>query len=199
MKHSTQIRRQNIALLIVPLIISAGLAACASNPDGTKSSESESNRYFGDRRGQEATNAAISGRDCRVLRLAVEAVEGAPAHARSEPSPPASHCLISGRGLQVSIYLDASTAARQRYFNRMTEQIQFYGTEPAKRPHAVAGVGDRGAYDQSASWIPAFSTLYAVRGNRWLTVSYSTPGVAKAVRETRAAALARQAFRLTAR
>jgi hypothetical protein len=97
------------------------------------------------------------------------------------------------------VYLDASTATRQRYFNRMTEQVQFYGTEPAKRPHAVAGVGDRGAHNQSASWIPAFSTLYAVRGNRWLTVSYSAPGVAKAVRRARAAELARQAFRLTAR
>jgi hypothetical protein len=117
----------------------------------------------------------------------------------SEPSPPSSHCLISGRGLQVSVYLDASTAARQRYFNRMTEQVQFYGTEPAKRPHAVAGVGDRGAYEHSASWIPALSTLYAVRGNRWLTVSYAAKRVPKAVREARAAGLARQAFALTSR
>jgi len=198
-KHPTQFRRQNIALLLVMLIISSGLGACASNPDGTRSPQSESNRYFGDRRGQEATDAAISGRDCRVLSRTAEATEGLRAHRESEPSPPASHCLISGHGMQVSVYLDASTAARQRYFNRMTEQVQFYGTEPAKRPHAVAGVGDRGAYDQSASWIPAFSTLYAVRGNRWLTVSYSTPGVAKAVRRARAAELARQAFRLTAR
>jgi len=143
-----------------------------------------------------------------VLRLAVEEAEDAPVHAdsepsppssHSEPSPPSSHCLISGHRLRVSIYLDASTAARQRYFNRMTEQVQFYGTEPAKRPHAVAGVGDRAAYNQSASWIPAFSTLYAVRGNRWLTVSYAAPGVPKAVREARAARLARRAFRLTAR
>jgi hypothetical protein len=107
--------------------------------------------------------------------------------------------LISGRGLQVSVYLDASTAARQRYFNRMTEQVQFYGTQPAKQPHAVGGVGDRGAYDQNASWIPALSTLYAVRGNRWLTVSYAALGGPRAVREVRAAALARLAFRLTAR
>lgn len=199
MKHPTQFRRQNIALLIAALIISSGLTACASNSDGTKSSGFQSNRYFGDHPGQEATKLTLSKEDCRTLRSAVEDAEGAPVHAESEASPPSSHCLISGRGLQVSVYLDGSTAARQRYFNRMTEQVQFYGTEPAKRPHAIAGVGDRGAYDQSASWIPAFSTLYAVRGNRWLTVSYSVPGVARAVRRAPAAELARQAFRLTAR
>jgi hypothetical protein len=198
-KHPTRIRRQNIAWLIAALTISSGLAACASNSDGTKSSGSQSNRYFGDHPGQEATKLTISNGDCRVLRLAVEGAEDAPVHAESEASPPSSHCLISGRGLQVSVYLDASTAARQRYFNRMTEQVQFYGTQPAKRPHAVAGVGDRGAHNQSASWIPALSTLYAVRGNRWLTVSYAVPGVSRAVREDRAAELARQAFALTAR
>lgn len=134
-----------------------------------------------------------------MLRRAVEAQNGVRAQAESEPSPPSSRCLISGRGLHVSIYLDASTAARQRYFNRMVEQVQFYGTEPAKRPHTVAGVGDRGAYEHSASWIPALSTLYAVRGNRWLTVSYAAAGVPKGVRKERAAALARRGFRLTAR
>lgn len=142
--------------------------------------------------------ATIDGRDCRVLRRTVADVEDVQVRAESEPSPPSSHCLISGRGLHVSVYLDASTAARQRYFNRMTEQVQFYGTDPAKSPHAVAGVGDRGAYEQGANWIPAFSTLYAVRGNRWLTVSYAVAGVPKAAREQRAAALGRLAFRLTA-
>jgi hypothetical protein len=175
---------------MLTLVVVTGCGS-TSNPDG--------NRYFGDHPGQEATRLTIARGDCRMLRMAVEDVEGVQAHAESESSLPSSHCLISGRRLQVSVYLDASTAARQRYFNRMTEQVQFYGTEPAKRPHAVAGVGDRGAYDQSASWIPALSTLYAVRGNRWLTVSYAAPGVPRAVREDRAAELARQAFGLTAR
>jgi hypothetical protein len=177
--------------MMLTLVLVAGCGA-TSNPD--------SNRYFGDHPGQEATKLTISQGDCRALRLAVEGVEDAPVHAESEASPPSSHCLLSGDdGLRVSVYLDASTAARQRYFNRMTEQVQFYGTEPAKRPHAIAGVGDRGAHNQSASWIPALSALYAVRGNRWLTVSYAAPGVSRAAREDRAAELARQAFALTVR
>lgn len=81
----------------------------------------------------------------------------------------------------------------------MVEQVQFYGADPAKRPHAVPGVGDRSAHEHTASWIPAFSTLYAVRGNRWLTVAYSVDGVTRPQRRDAAAALARQGFRLTVR
>lgn len=198
MREHTGFCRQNIATLLMLVVLAGAIIGCGSNSDSTGIPSGHGNRYFGDHLGQEATMATIDGSDCRVLRRIIEGVEDARARAASEPSPPASHCLISGRGLQVSVYLDASTAARQRYFNRMTEQVQFYGTEPAKRPNAVAGVGDPGAYEQSASWIPAFSTLYAVRGNRWLTVSYAAAGVPKAAREQRAAALARRAFRLTA-
>jgi hypothetical protein len=66
-------------------------------------------------------------------------------------------------------------------------------------PHAVAGVGDRSAYNHYASWIPAYSTLYAVRGNRWLTLAYSVAGKTRPQRLAAAAALARRIFSLTAR
>jgi len=120
--------------------------------------------------------------------------------AESEPSPPASRCVVAdGGGLRVSIYLDAAYAARQRYYNRMTEQVQFNAPDPARIPHAVRGIGDPVAHAHTASWVPSFSTLYAVRGNRWITVAYSSPGFSRAERKARATALAKKAFRLTAR
>lgn len=181
---------------IFALVVVTG---CGSSSTNSATSSPGDNRHFGDHPGQEATEAAIDGADCRILRRPVEDVEGVRADAEAEPSPPSSRCLIAGRGLHVSVYLDSSTAARQRYSNRVVEQVQFYGTDPAKRPHADAGVGDRGAYEHTASWIPAFSTLYAVRGNRWLTVSYAVTAVPRRVRQVRAAVLARRGFRLTAR
>jgi hypothetical protein len=63
----------------------------------------------------------------------------------------------------------------------------------------VAGVGDPSAGDHYASWIPALRTLFAVRGNRFLTVAYSAPGRSRHAAEVAAAALARRAFRLSAR
>jgi hypothetical protein len=65
-------------------------------------------------------------------------------------------------------------------------------------PHAVPGVGERSAYDHYASWIPAYSTLYAVRGNRWPTLAYSVADESRSGRLAAAAVLARRAFSLSA-
>ncbi|MGN6814783.1 MAG: hypothetical protein ACTHK3_01690 [Solirubrobacterales bacterium] len=100
--------------------------------------------------------------------------------------------------MHVSISLDAAYRARERYEYRMQEQVQFNAPYPDKVPQEVPGVGDRGAYNHYASWIPAYSTLYAVRGNRWLTVAYSVASKARPQRLAGAAVLARLAFRLTA-
>jgi hypothetical protein len=189
----------NLKVLWVSVFVAAALAGCGGRSDGTPTAGTDTNRYFGDLPGQQATEAAIGRGDCRDLRRAVEGQGGVRLSIESEPSPPSSRCLLRGGDLRVSIYLDAAYAARQRYANRMVEQVQFYGTDPAKRPHAVAGVGDRSPHEHTASWIPAFSTLYAVRGNRWLTIAYSDPGLPRPQRQAAAAALARRAFRLTAR
>ena len=176
----------------------AALSGCGSGDSASTTSGADADRYFGDHPGQEATKAAIDEGDCQILKRETEVEIGALLRAETEPTPPSSRCLLSGHGAHVSIYLDAAYAARQRYYNRMVEQDQFYGTDPAKHPHPVPGVGDRGAYAHTASWIPALSTLYAVRGNRWLTVAYSVPGASRPQRREAAAALARSAFRLTA-
>jgi hypothetical protein len=157
-------------------------------------------RFFGDHPGQAESDAAIGLGDCWALRRSVAGQSGGPVGVdESEPSPPSSRCVVAGHDLRVSIYLDAAYAARQRYLNRMTEQVQFNAPDPARIPHSVRGVGDPVAGAHYASWIPAYSTLYAVRGNRWVTVAYSAPGLSRAERKARAAALTREAFRLTTR
>lgn len=201
MEQLIHFRRRNIAgvrfaaLLLLVLVV---LAGCGSSSETSSTSSGPGdNRYFGDHPGQAETKATISRGDCRALRQVTERDVGASLRAESEPTPPSSRCQLHGRGAHVSIYLDTAYAARQRYYNRMVEQQQFYAAHPAKRPHPVAGVGDAGAH--TASWIPALSTLYAVRGNRWLTVTYSVAGISRPQQKTMAAALARQAFSLTAR
>ncbi|HET7510511.1 MAG TPA: hypothetical protein VFJ65_09720, partial [Solirubrobacterales bacterium] len=114
-------------------------------------------------------------------------------------TPPNSRCRLEGRGVDVTASLDTAYKARQRYENRMVEQVQFNAADPAKVPHHIAGVGDPAAGEHFASWIPAYSTLFAVRGNRWLTLAYSIAGETRAQRLAGAVALARLAFRLTSR
>lgn len=187
-----------LPLTLIACFLLALLAGCGSGDETTSASPSD-NRYFRDNLGQEETNAAISKGDCLALQQATEVKTGGSLRIESEPSPPSSRCLLRGHGDSVSIYLDSSFAARQRYYNRMVEQDQFYGTDPAKHPHAVPGVGDPGAYGHTASWIPALSSIYAVRGNRWVTVFYSVPGASTRERREAAIDLARRTFRLTAR
>jgi hypothetical protein len=152
---------------------------------------------------QEATTAVretrLSAQDCAHLAATVSRQLDRDEQHRAEPTAPNSRCEVEGRGFHVSITLDSAHAARQRYSNRMVEQVQFNATDPAKVPHAVAGLGDKAAYNHYASWIPAYSTLYAVRGNRWLTLAYSAAGEPRPQRLRQAAALAHEGFRLSAR
>lgn len=190
--------KSRVALLLVTLVAACG--GCGSGgADSTTSTTEPGDRYFGEHPGQEETSLHISTGDCAALATTVRRQTGAAARQSSDPTPPNSHCQLQGPGVHVSISLDSAHAARTRYSNRIDEQVQFNAADPAKVPHPVPGVGDKGAYNQNATWIPAYSTLWAVRGNRWLTVVYSAAGKTRPQRLTAAAPLARQAFRLTAR
>jgi hypothetical protein len=186
-------------LLVLLALGAAALVGCGSGDSGTTGPPAASHRYFGDHPGEQATAQRLGVDDCRELAAAVMRQVGRPLRREAEPTPPNSRCQLQGRGVHVSITLDAGTAARQRYSNGMAEQVQFNAADPTKVPHAVPGIGDRAAYDHYASWIPAYSTLYAVRGNRWLTLVYSVDGETRPERLAAAAALARRAFALTAR
>jgi hypothetical protein len=181
-------------------VAAAALSGCGSGGGAsTGPSDAPSQRYFGDHPGQQATGLRISASDCRRLAATVAHQLRRPLRHATEPTPPNSRCQVDGRSVHVSITLDAGYAARQRYSNRMAEQVQFNAADPSKVPHAVPGVGDRSAYDHYASWIPAYGTLYAVRGNRWITLSYAAAGKTRPQRLANAAALARRAFSLSAR
>ncbi|HET7417933.1 MAG TPA: hypothetical protein VFJ61_09950 [Solirubrobacterales bacterium] len=173
--------------------LAAAVVACALALGGCGSSGSEPPSR------QEAIGARLSAGDCARLAATVARQTGRPERHQSEPTAPNSRCEVEGRGFHVSMTLDSAHEARRRYSNRMVEQVQFNASDPAKVPHAVAGVGDESAYNHYASWIPAYSTLYAVRGNRWITLAYSVAGEPRPQRLRQAAALTRQGFRLSAR
>jgi hypothetical protein len=146
-----------------------------------------------------ATKARISAADCAALGRLAERRLGTKLARRSDPSPPLSHCRLSGHGTSVNVYLDTGFAAHQRYSNRIEETVQFNTENPAGLPHSVPHVGEKAAYNADASWIPALRSLLAVRGNRWLTVMISAARHPNRLLRDEAAALARAGFRLTAR
>ena len=149
--------------------------------------------------GEAASSLRISPADCAALQHRAEAQSGRPLARRSEPTPPSSRCRLTAAGVTIGVYLDAGHAARQRYLNRMVEQNQFGAPDPGRITHPVAGVGDPSPGDQYASWVPDLGSLFAARGNRWLTVAYSVAGASPAQSLQRAKVLARLGFRLSAR
>jgi hypothetical protein len=190
--------RRRIASLLLPLALaSAGCGSGGSSPSTTSTSSGGGN--FRERPGQQPTSLHISRSDCKALAATVERQTTAHLRLHSDPTPPNSQCRLQGPGVHISISLDTAYDARRRYENRMTEQVQFNAPYPARDPHRVANVGDPAPGEHFASWIPAYSTLYAVRGNRWLTLAYSVAGKTRPQRLIAAAPLARQAFRLTTR
>ncbi|MFN8217556.1 MAG: hypothetical protein U0R71_13270 [Solirubrobacterales bacterium] len=188
-------RRLSAAILVLALV----LAACggAGGHSGPTRRAPVPRGPRGERIGAEPAGSARLDRGaCEALAAAVRAAAGRPAHARSRPGPPLSRCSILGPGIAVNVYLDTAHAAHQRYENRMVEQAQFGAPNPALVPHDVPGVGERAASGHGASWVPAFSTLFAVRGGRFLTVACSVAGWPRPRRLRAAAALARRAFAL---
>jgi hypothetical protein len=191
--------RGAFALTVALLLSTLTLAGCGSGGSQSSPTTPASGGNFRERPGQQPTSLHVSRADCKALAATVEQQTGAQLRLHADPTPPNSRCQLHGPGIHVSISLDTSYDARQRYENRMAEQVQFNAPYPAKDPHHVAGVGDPASGEHFASWIPAYSTLYAVRGNRWLTLAYSVPGKTRPQRLAATASLARHAFRLTAR
>jgi hypothetical protein len=186
-------------MLLLPLVLVAVLGGCGGSGESSTTTASGGSRFYHAYPGQQATGLHIGRGDCEALAAALKRQVGVAVRRSFDPTPPNSHCQLQGRGVHVSISLDAAYRARERYSFRMQEQVQFNAAYPEKVPRAVPHVGDPGAHNQNASWIPAYSTLYAVRGNRWLTLSYSVPGETRPQRLAGAAALAPHTFRLTAR
>lgn len=145
-----------------------------------------------------ATSLRISGVDCARIAAAAEHRSERSLKREATPTPPLSKCRLSGRGVAINVFLDSSFAAHQRYMNRMEETVQFGAPDPRRVPHPVPDVGEKGAYNENASWVPAYGSLFAVRGNRWITVAYSVAGQGNHRSREEAADLARLAFRLTA-
>jgi hypothetical protein len=188
------------ALFATTLLIGCGGSDDAAGTGNTGSLPKHEIGPRGERIGEEAASSLhLSPDDCAALRRRAEAQSGRHLTARGEPTPPSSRCRLTAPGVTIGVYLDAGHAARQRYLNRMVEQNQFGAPDPGRITHPVAGVGDPSPGNQYASWVPDLGTLFAARGNRWLTVAYSVAGFSSPRSLARAAALARLGFKLTTR
>jgi hypothetical protein len=90
-----------------------------------------------------------SGRDQRSACTLLH-----PRGMRAQPndSTDLSICDWRGRGRRLQLVLDTAPRAQLRYYNQLSEQLQFYNADPQRRPYQIEHVGDDDAYGGAGAW-----------------------------------------------
>jgi hypothetical protein len=73
-------------------------------------------------------------------------------HATANDSTDLSQCVWRRRGREIQLIVDAAPRAQLRYYNQLSEQLEFHNSEPARRPIQLRHVGDDSAYGGAGAW-----------------------------------------------
>jgi hypothetical protein len=92
---------------------------------------------------------AESGRE---TRSACSLLRPRGVRAKQNDSTDLSICDWRGRGRRLQLVLDTAPRAQLRYYNQLSEQLQFYNADPQRRPYQIKGVGDDDAYGGAGAW-----------------------------------------------
>jgi hypothetical protein len=174
-------------------LATCGLSACGDDddapPDRTERFEQTPLREPGESGTVEQTVCK------RVSPRAVARALGRPGirlEATANDSLDLSTCDWRGGGVRVQMILDSAPRAQLRYFNQLSEQLQFYNPDPQRRPYQIKGVGDDSAYGGAGAWwTRTKSQLVAYSKNRIVRIRV----VGMAGRRKAAERLGRLAFR----
>lgn len=96
----------------------------------------------------------------------------------------------------VRVSIDSAPRAQLRFFNMLSEQLEYHNANPAQRPRQLRGVGQDSAYGGAGAWwTTGRKQLVAYARQRVLRVRVVVRGLDDAGRRRAAAALARLTFR----
>jgi hypothetical protein len=106
----------------------------------------------------ELVRPAESGKDTRTAcslispaRIA-RLLDVAQVRAAPNNSTDLSICDWRGGGKFVQLLVDSAPRAQLRYYNQLSEQLQFYNQDPRRRPYQIKHVGDDSAYGGAGAW-----------------------------------------------
>jgi hypothetical protein len=107
---------------------------------------------------------------------------------RANDSTDLSICHWSSGGRRLELVLDTAPRAQLRFYNQLSEQLEYYNQDPLRRPYQLKHVGDDSAYGGAGAWwTKSKQQLIAYADNRILRV--------RAPSKDEAARVARLAFR----
>lgn len=107
-----------------------------------------------------------------------------------------SICDWRGEGVAlVKLLVDAAPSAELRFFNQLSEQLQFHNADPARRPRQIKGVGRDSAYGGAGAWwTRTGSLLVAFKAKTILRIRVNVAGLGDAGSRRAAVILAKRAF-----
>jgi hypothetical protein len=106
--------------------------------------------------------------------------------AASNNSTDLSICDWRGGGIRVELVLDTAPRSQLRFYNQLSEQLEYYNQDRLRRPYQVKHVGDDSAYGGAGAWwTKSKKQLIAYADNRILRIR--TPDQRSAVRVARLA------------
>jgi hypothetical protein len=109
-------------------------------------------------------------------------------HASANNSTDLSICDWRAGRVRVELVLDTAPRAQLRFYNQLSEQLEYYNQDPRRRPYQLKHVGDDSAYGGAGAWWSRYKgQLVAYADNRILRI--------RAPRKPDAARVARLAFR----
>jgi hypothetical protein len=121
---------------------------------------------------------------------------GAGLEATPNDSLDLSVCQWRAPGVRVQMMADSAPRAQLRYYNQLSEQLQFHNPDPARRPYQIKGVGQDAAYGGAGAWwTPTKSQLVAYSRNRILRIRVVGRGLGDTAKRRAAARLGRIGFR----
>jgi hypothetical protein len=102
-----------------------------------------------------------------------------------------------GRVGDVRLIVDSAPSAQLRFFNQLSEQLEYHNRDAAggQRPVQIRGVGEDSAYGGAGAWwTPARKQLVAYARRRIVRVRVVVEGLGGAARRRAAERVARIAF-----
>jgi hypothetical protein len=102
-------------------------------------------------------SGTLDAKACDMLRAGTVGravgVRGNELRARPNDSLDLTICeWQGGRVRSVKLMVDSAPRAQLRYYNQLSEQLQFYNQDPKRRPYKIKHVGDDSAYGGAGAW-----------------------------------------------
>jgi len=169
------------------LAATAGIAGCGGDDSG---SGDRTERFQQSELKQPQDSGKEKRRACALLSPGQVARLAKRPAASLDPAPndstDLSICDWRGAGVRIELVLDTAPRAQLRFYNQLSEQLEYYNQDALRRPYQVKHVGDDKAYGGAGAWwTKSKKQLIAYADNRILRIR--TPDKASAVRVARAA------------